>query len=256
MLATQAERRGVEVLRKRRVAGIERCGDRWKLGLTDGSEFAARFLVDATGRRAAVARRHGARLHAVDRLVAFARFFKMSSDHEPGVLIESFADGWWYTAGLPDGLQVVACMTDIDVARELRLADRERWLCALASTRWIQRVADGELQGRPIVASAGTVYADPVCDRDWIAVGDAASAFDPLSAQGIAKALRSGIFASYAIADRLSKDDHAGLRRYRSFVRSELENYRKTHAQYSAEERRWPDRPFWRRRQAACAAPI
>src|SRR5260370_727160 len=174
MLANEAEQRGVDVLRKRRVAGIERCGDRWKLGLTDGSEFAARFLVDATGRRAAVARRHGARLHAVDRLAAFARFFKMSSDHEPGVLIESFADGWWYTAGLPDGLQVVACMTDIDVARELRLADRERWLCALASTRWIQRVAGGELQGEPVVASAGTVYADPVCDRDWIAVGDAA----------------------------------------------------------------------------------
>ena len=44
MLAHQAEQRGVEVLRNRRAASIERCDDHWRLTLSGGSEFAARFL--------------------------------------------------------------------------------------------------------------------------------------------------------------------------------------------------------------------
>ena len=66
----------------------------------------------------------------------------------------------------------------------------------------------------------------------WLAVGDAASRFDPLSSLGIAKALRSGIFASYASGDWLTRADAAGLRRYRLYIRKEFNRYLETHAQY------------------------
>ena len=82
----------------------------------------------------------------------------------------------------------------------------------------------------------------------WLAVGDAASIFDPLSSQGIVKALRSGVFASYAIADLLLNGDDLGLRRYRRYVQDEFEGYAKNRAQYYGEERRWPESEFWRRR--------
>jgi flavin-dependent dehydrogenase len=87
-----------------------------------------------------------------------------------------------------------------------------------------------------------------------IAVGDAASRFDPISAQGIVKALRSGIFASYAVADWLRRGDPAGLRRYRTLVQREFAAYRRTLRDYYALEQRWPDRPFWQRRTAPDAA--
>lgn len=46
------------------------------------------------------------------------------------------------------------------------------------------------------------------------------SCFDPLSSQGILKALRSGIFASYAIVDRLlHADDGHGCARYAALIR-------------------------------------
>ncbi len=63
------------------------------------------------------------------------------------------------------------------------------------------------------------------------------------------QALRAGIFASYAIADCLVKSDRTGLAQYASFVHREFASYRRVQAQYYAEERRWPDRCFWRRRQ-------
>ena len=43
--------------------------------------------------------------------------------------------------------------------------------------------------------------------------------------RGIAKALRSGIFASYAIGDLLVNGDESGVARYRSFVADDFESY-------------------------------
>jgi flavin-dependent dehydrogenase len=83
-----------------------------------------------------------------------------------------------------------------------------------------------------------------------LAVGDAASRFDPLSSQGIVKALRSGIFASYAIGDWLVRKDEAGLRRYQHYVMAESSSYQQTRVKYYAREQRWPSSEFWRRRHA------
>jgi flavin-dependent dehydrogenase len=89
---------------------------------------------------------------------------------------------------------------------------------------------------------------DPLSGDDWLAVGDAASRFDPLSSQGIVKALRSGIFASYAIGDLLLNGDKSGLRRYQRFVAEEFKSYAQTRLKYYRQEQRWPNSEFWRRR--------
>jgi flavin-dependent dehydrogenase len=84
-------------------------------------------------------------------------------------------------------------------------------------------------------------------------VGDAASCFDPVSGQGIVKALRSGIFAAYDIADLLCREDSGGLGRYRRFVADEFAGYLQALHAYYALESRWLDRPFWQRRQLSQA---
>jgi hypothetical protein len=42
--------------------------------------------------------------------------------------------------------------------------------------------------------------------------------------------------------------DDAGLRRYRALIDAEFAAYAETRAQFYAEERRWPESEFWRRR--------
>ena len=74
--------------------------------------------------------------------------------------------------------------------------------------------------------------------------------YDPICVQGILKALRSGIFASYAIADWAHQGDLRGIRRYGRMLRAELAAYREALRDHYAEERRWPEYPFWQRRQA------
>ena len=259
MLAGQAAARGVDVRRGTRVLDAARQDGGWRLSLSSGDELRARFLVDATGAGASLVRRHGgARQVVADRLAGFVRFFRQpGGGGAPHTLIEAFADGWWYTAPLPDGRRVVACMTDSDLARALRVDEDGAWRALLEGTapRVCESLGDAVQDGEPIVRAARSRRLDPAAGEGWIAVGDAASTFDPLSSQGMLKALRSGIYAAYAAGDLLASGDHAGMHRYRAFVEREFAAYLRTRARYYADERRWPEREFWRRRHAAAPAP-
>lgn len=284
MLATEAEKRGATVLRGVRVREATDC---WSLALDSGERVDARFLIDATGGAAHFARLRGASFVTADRLTAFARFFD-DPGGDPRTIVEAFEDGWWYTAALPDGRRIAACMTDVDVGRRLALADAEAWSAHLAMMPHLGKLlgedrphpglplplrrAQGQRQADPlpegeggrraqrgggvrvplgevIVRPAESRRLDPAAGDDWLAVGDAASRFDPLSSQGILKALRSGVFASYAVADRLLRNDDSGLHRYRAFIRGEFESYLEVRGKVYAEEGRWKGKEFWDRRR-------
>jgi flavin-dependent dehydrogenase len=253
MLSAEAASRGVTLLRGTRVTGAVREGEGWRLRLSSGGAVRTRMGVDATGSGAAFARRHGGagnRVH--DRLAGFCRFFREARPADPRTLVEAFADGWWYTAALPGGLRIAACMTDTDLARGMALEREDAWRSLLRGTGpSVSALLDGaEPVGEPVVRAARSRRLDPAAGEGWIAVGDAASTFDPLSSQGVLKALRSGIYAAYAAGDLLAKGDDAGMHRYRAFIEREFEAYLRTRARYYAEERRWPGRAFWRRRHA------
>lgn len=251
MLGDEAKLRGATVMLDTSVREAQRSDDGWRLNLSDGCELAARFVVDATGGSASFARRAGARFVELDRLVGISRFFECSRG-DSRLTVETFADGWWYTAGLPNGKRIVCCVTDADLAQRLRLSAADVWQRQLASGRTIARIVNGcEPCGEVSVRSTNSRLLDPVVDESWLAVGDAASRFDPLSSLGILKALRSGIFASYAIGDWLVRQDDSGLKRYQRFVTEEFRSYTRARAKYYREEQRWPESEFWRRRHAA-----
>jgi flavin-dependent dehydrogenase len=249
VLAAEAERRGVVLLRPARLASAHREGAGWRLRLAGNQEVSARFVVDATGAAAAFARRQGAGFVAADRLTGFARFYEGSKSGDPRTLVEAFADGWWYTSGLPGGRRIAACLTDADLARQLRLRDTAAWSRLLDATGQVREALRGaKPQGDVIVRATPSRRLEPIAGDAWLAVGDAAAVFDPLSSSGILKALRSGIFAGYAIGDRLTRGDVRGLERYRRLGREEFASYSNVRARHYAAEGRWPESEFWRRR--------
>lgn len=255
MLAREAGGRGVTVLRRTRVESVRRGEDGgWAASLSSGGRVTARVVVDATGSRAGLARQLGVRSAAVDRLAGFVRFFR-GAGGDPRTLVEAFADGWWYTAPIPGGGRVAACMTDSDIGRELGVAEVDGWERVLAAVPHVRAaLGHAEPLGAVTVRAARSRSLRPAGGDDWLAAGDAACTFDPLSSQGVLKALRSGIFAAYAAGDLLAKGDAAGMERYRRFAADEFAGYLRTRARYYAEERRWPGREFWRRRHAAVPA--
>jgi len=244
-LARQAEARGVAVFSGIRVDGAERTEGGWLLA----AAIRARYIVDATGRAASIARGFGALPVSLDPLVGFSRFFPDDKDSDPRTLVEAVEDGWWYTAALTGNQRVATFMTDPDIARGRRLDRESSWREALEQTRFIRHAVPAQAACGEIVRPAGSAYLSEPAGDGWIAVGDAACAHDPLAGQGITRSLRSGILASYAISDLLQNGSAAGLVRYRSLMQEGWSGYLAARRRYYLEEQRWVERSFWRRRQ-------
>lgn len=248
---------GAEVRVGVRLTGAERQGQGWRLGLSSGEaveEVECEWLMDATGRRSAIARRHGAaRLHA-DNLVAFFARFRPAApgtDRDSRTLIESTPEGWWYTARVPSGERVVAWLTDADLADRETLLSPEGFVSRLQGTEHLRTVLTAHgytLQERPRGADAGSARLDRFVGEGWLAVGDAALSFDPLSSQGILNGLYTGMRAGQALAAHLSGEGHA-LEGYAALLEHIHQAYQQNRTSYYGDERRWVDRPFWARRQ-------
>ena len=73
------------------------------------------------------------------------------------------------------------------------------------------------------------------------------ASLDPLSSQGILKALRSGKIASFVALDALDGRDSSS--RYEALVASEYEDYCNTKRRFYSQEQRWPRSTFWQRRR-------
>jgi flavin-dependent dehydrogenase len=188
-----------------------------------------------------------------DRLVGSVMLFADAPDDGMGLLVETFAGGWWYTAALPDNRRIVACMSDADLVRPLGIGALQGWIKRLNETRHIRHALGGARPlGTPQLRAAGSRHIVHDTALPLLCVGDAASCFDPVSGQGIFKALRGGVFASYAIADSLRGNQNAAAR-FRRFVNDEFAAYVETLRHYYALEQRWPDRPFWQRRNGPAA---
>ncbi|MDO9280428.1 MAG: tryptophan 7-halogenase [Pseudomonadota bacterium] len=260
-LAAAAEAAGATVWRESTVSGLRRSPDAgWDAVLTRAGvdePVHARFVVDATGKAAAIAKAQGARRRSYDRQVAVAGVLRFADggSEDTFTLVEAVEDGWWYSTRLPNADRMVAFVTDSDVARSRGVASPAAWFAALRGTvHTRERGEGGALVGAVRVHPARSSRLDRVTGDRWIAVGDAAASVDPLSASGIPRALDAGIHAARGIEALLRRGDATLLEGYEGRIRAGFESFLDTRAQYCAIERRWPDSSFWQRRAPSADA--
>lgn len=254
-LALTARARGVHVGKGHTMLACEReAGGGWKMRLTAGGEtfyVRSRFVVDATGRTSSLVRRLGGARVSLDTLVGVVGYLKATREDvgvEDFTLVEAAEDGWWYSAPLPQNRLVVAFMTDADLCARGSLRDAGRWLDKLLGaphTSARTRLFSLERTG---VVSANSSRADPVCGGNWLAVGDAAAACDPLSGDGVYRALTAGVRAADALIRGLA-GDASTLRQYGEELNYQFATYLRTRNAYYDLETRWSDAPFWQRRR-------
>jgi flavin-dependent dehydrogenase len=223
-----------------------------------GQDVRCRWLIDAGGRSATLARQLGATRRRDDRLVAFYARLRCTggadrADRDGRTLVEAVEDGWWYSVLLPSGERLVVRLGDADLLDRRRLLVGDGLWSTLGETRHLSRLCteygyapSGPARG----ADASSSRLEPAAGERWLAVGDAALAFDPLSSKGIASALYTGLRAANAI-DAALRGEGEGVRRYAAHLFDIYRVYREQLSAHYAAEARWPDAPFWRRRAAA-----
>ena len=231
-----------------------------RLARDDGQSerVTTRFAVDATGLHSCLARRLGVRKRFVDRLLCVAAFFDCSAAARfPRLtMLEAVEYGWWYAAKLPDHRLAVAVVSDPGTLRSSALCRREGWLERVADARHISAAMAGSrlVADSLVICPAPSFLLGQVAGDGWLAVGDAAAAYDPISSQGIHKALSDGLRAAQAISAFLRGSD-TGLHEYRSSTADRFQRYLEGRSFFYGLEQRWPASRFWNGRQGPLATP-
>lgn len=255
-LRDAARLRGTGLLCPASLTGVEHDGRRWRVSLETPaglSEVAADLLIDAGGRTAPLARRAGGRLRVFDRLVCAWIYGSDRGSAGRGLTyVEAVADGWWYTAPLPRGRRVLAFHTDADLPPARAARDSERLLARAREAAELSALLDesGFVPEEECgVTAAHSSMLESCAGEGWLAVGDAAVGFDPLSSQGLMNALFTGLAAAEA-AHRHLGGDAGALPGYQQTLRGIGDTYRRSLSNHYAAESRWPEAAFWRRRRA------
>jgi flavin-dependent dehydrogenase len=232
-----------------------RSANQWHLIIEregEPTEVRARFLVDATGKAASFVKKEGIQRWMMDRLVGIVGTFQFPQavPQDTFTLVETCETGWWYSARLPGAAMIVAFMSDADMVQKQKLHSVDAWLKALAQMEHTSgRLQRGQLAGELRIYAAHSAYMMQMAGEGWLAAGDTATSHDPLSSSGIPRALDSGMLAARAIYDFLQHGKTAALQSYQATLKQSFDLYLATKIRYYQMEQRWPQSPFWQRRQ-------
>ena len=272
MLAEAVVNKGGQLyLQTKCVEGEQLANGGWRLLLEretkDPCFLEARFLVDATGRQARIAKRMGAKSLTYDSLVGVAAFLQFEDEElapeklsAGEVLVESVPEGWWYSAWLPNGHLAMVLMTDVDIMRRLALHKQQEWIRQLSRAPHSRdRARNGAMVAPLTVKPAHSHRLDQVVGQDGVAIGDAAAAFDPLSSMGSGHSMTCGWDVGVLLINHLnghkandSDPDTTVLQTYQKGLARNFQTYLTMREAYYGLERRWQDASFWQRRSPQC----
>ncbi|UVC19421.1 NAD(P)/FAD-dependent oxidoreductase [Mesorhizobium onobrychidis] len=244
-----ADQVGVRLLDGVSLTAIRRAASSWivELGSKRSSmRIEADLLVDASGRSATLARHLGARRRFLDNLIAVAGRYRGEDRGNARLIVESAGEGWWYAARQTQHRRIAVYITEPDgVAGSDRTA---LWYSKHSETELVRTL--GPPEDATVAAwDARSMVLLPQGGAGWISIGDAAMAFDPLSAAGITKALADACAVASLVSDR-GPIESEGLgrllvdrgRRWRAYIAGLQASYgglASDQGQWWAKRRRW-----------------
>jgi len=214
---------------------IERRGDRWCLAWESPESGQHRlttaYLIDATGRAAAVARQLGAKCTTIDQLFSLA--VEVAEPMIVGTWTESNPEGWWNFSSFAEK----GTLSFYSSALVVREAKREI-VAQFEKTEHLRNLISTRKFLNPTVRPCGSSFLVPCAGPGWFAVGDAAWTVQPLASAGVAKALRDAGVVRQFLEQEAS--------RYVRFQTVQFEAYLSRLKQHYSLEKRWQTRAFWR----------
>ncbi|MCO7567279.1 tryptophan 7-halogenase [Pseudomonas sp. S 311-6] len=224
--------------------------DGHQVRLDDGQLLQADFLVEARGRQAPL---------AADRLrgpetVSLLNLWQ-STPGTPASAVESLDDGWAWMARLADG----RCYWQITLdAGTAQLPGKAALPAYCAERRRRSALVAGFFDERALLPAAvharssTAILAGECSGGDWLRVGDAAMAVDPLSGNGIFQSLSSALQAPAVINTLLREPRREALARrfHQERIEQLFLRFARIGRDFYAQEQARGEHAFWARRRA------
>jgi flavin-dependent dehydrogenase len=221
LLLDRARATGVRAIEGAQVTGVDRDREGRVTGVLvkrgDVQELVpAAFVVDATGSAAVVSRALGLKKREAIRTVALTGYFTGARipDAYPAenTLFEMRPDGWLWSVMIAGGRRNVTLGLD---PADLKTAGRDAaaiYAERLGRSQLIGPLVNGAaLEGEIIANDATWFFSERYAGAGFLLAGDAASFIDPLTSQGVYKAMHAGLNAAAAINTILRRPKDAEL---------------------------------------------
>ncbi|WP_448108747.1 flavin-dependent monooxygenase QhpG [Pseudomonas azerbaijanoccidentalis] len=237
------------VLIEGRVLGVQSSTSGHQVQIEGHEVLSADFLVEARGRQAPTL---GKGLRGPETVSLLNRW--QGAPGTTASAVESLKDGWAWMARRADGQCYWQWTVDVasaglpGKAQLLEYCQQRRQDSAVARAFFGD---EPELDLQLHARSSTAILSPQVCGDNWIRVGDAAMAVDPLSGNGIFQSLSSALQAPTVINTLLRKPERAGLaqRFHQQRVEQLFLRFARIGRDFYADEQRWFDQPFWQARR-------
>ena len=220
----------------------------------------AQYAIDCSGRSARLAHANGAKRRVHDKLVAIwtllerlpdASGTNACDDFDRQTYVEAAPNGWWYSARVPGSRRVLAFFTDGDLLDRSALGSVDGFRLFMEQYYHVHALAPWHAYRNvapPICVPAMSARLNRAHGPGWVAAGDAAQSFDPLSSDGILAAMVGGAAAAAAIVN-LNCSLRSAMDDYQARLDEHYIHYLAKRRMHYCGEGRWSGNPFWRRRQ-------
>lgn len=258
VLLDRAQACGVRVVQPASVIGAHRSSAGWILRLRCGSSAAVvstRYVADASG-RAGVLR--GATRRTSPKTAALSGYWS-SCRRDPFARLEAGPDAWYWGTHLPGKRFVGMVFCDVEGSRRRPTIPREtRYGELIRRSTLLAPVVAGASLDRVMVRDATSRAAAEPIGPDWIRVGEASFAIDPLSSSGVQKALQTALTAAIVLHTQVTwpEDAEAAMAFYRDDQRFAIGQHAAWAASAYAQVEPYAERPFWRSRAAGATRPV
>ena len=186
---------------------------------------AAGFLVDASGRDALIATRHGRRrpVEGLGKVALFAHFQggKRWPGKEAGnIRIFSFEPGWFWYIPFANGTTSVGCVLHARTVRGREGSLDDLYESLIARCPQLTDALDGAPRITPVHSAANFSYrTDPAVGDRYVCVGDAIAFLDPIFSSGVYIATQSAELSSIEILEAF-RENRFEARRFRAYERT------------------------------------
>lgn len=263
LLLERARSAGVTVLEAAAFVGARFEGERI-IGMVfsqAGVETAVqtRFLVDASGASGVLSRALGLKRRDAIRTVALSGYWKETKVpvHFPAgnTLFEMLADGWIWSVLRSDGLRNVTLGVDPSTVRAAPSSHVELYLEHMRASELVGPLVERARLVTPVeIHDATWSAAERYAGGDFLLVGDAASVIDPLTSQGVHKALQSGVTGAAVINTCFARPEDAetALDYYQQLQEATQQRYAEIALSFYRGSPH-ADQPFWKERMRSQA---
>ena len=249
LLLTTARAAGAQVITPAVAARPARQGDGiWHVPIRHAAGYGAvraRYLVDAAGRHGILPRRsqpRGSRTFAI-----YARWTDVPIE-DINSRVEASADGWAWGTPLSKSAFLAAVFVDErSIARNRRANLTQLYREHLANSKLFRILDPGRPNSAIAICEASPGHCTDLCGPDYIRVGDAALCLDPLSSQGVQRAIVSALQAAAVVNTTFREPGNASLARtfYQHRVLEADEHDRATSGAFYREQHAVTPTDFW-----------